>query len=99
MVKGKRGGFYDDDDLDDGYGDDDYYDEYDDEEPLPVKPAPKVGQQQHAAKVHAASGSRRANFAAPTAVAVQSRRSATAVRMPHLNDGASVFFLTHMSAL
>lgn len=60
MTKGKRGAFYDDDDLDDGY-DDDYDDDYYEEEPAP---APKkasrltLPRRQHAAcgRQHAACG-------------------------------------------
>ncbi|KAG2439867.1 hypothetical protein HYH02_010497 [Chlamydomonas schloesseri] len=68
MVKGKRGAFYDDDDLDDGYDDDDY-DDYYEEEPAPPPKKAEPAKTQVAGKQAAAQPAAKAVPAAAQAAA------------------------------
>ncbi|PNW73614.1 hypothetical protein CHLRE_13g565750v5 [Chlamydomonas reinhardtii] len=72
MTKGKRGAFYDDDDLDDGY-DDDYDDDYYEEEPAPAPKKAELAKPQAGGKQPAQTAPKAAPSAAPARAAGASK--------------------------
>ncbi|PNW73613.1 hypothetical protein CHLRE_13g565750v5 [Chlamydomonas reinhardtii] len=81
MTKGKRGAFYDDDDLDDGY-DDDYDDDYYEEEPAPAPKKAELAKPQAGGKQPAQTAPKAAPSAAPARAAAKPDPAVKSLHQP-----------------